>query len=161
MQDVEDVISALPSVNLVNACRAATRSSCAAFRPAPREYYTDSQVSVYLDDQPLTSISPHVDVQPIDIERIESLPGPQGTLFGSSSQSGTIRYITNKPNPAGFSCQVDLEVGTTKGGEESYVISGHLNMPVNDASRSARSASTRRTAATSTTCWARTWRGDG
>ncbi len=38
----------------------------------------------------------------IDIERIEVLPGPQGTLFGSSSQSGTIRYVTNKPDTSGY-----------------------------------------------------------
>ena len=66
------------------------------------EYYTDSQVAVYLDDQPMTSSSQQVDVRLIDIERIEVLPGPQGTLFGSSSQSGTIRYVTNKPNLVGL-----------------------------------------------------------
>ena len=96
------------------------------------EYYTDSQVSIYLDDQPLTSVSQQVDIWPIDIERIESLPGPQGTLFGSSSQSGTLRYITNKPDVEGYSSQLDLEVGTIKGGEETYDVSGHLNIPVND-----------------------------
>src|SRR5688572_330008 len=96
------------------------------------EYYVDSQVSIYLDDQPLTSVSQQVDIRPIDIARIESLPGPQGTLFGSSSQSGTIRYITNKPDSGGYSSQLDVEIGTTKGGEESYDISGHVNIPLND-----------------------------
>ena len=66
------------------------------------EYRTDSQVAVYLDDQPMTSISTQVDVRLIDLARIEALPGPQGTLFGSSSQTGTIRYITNKPDPTQF-----------------------------------------------------------
>jgi len=98
------------------------------------EYRTDSQVAVYLDDQPMTSISQQVDVRLIDIARIESLPGPQGTLFGSSSQSGTLRYITNKPDPiAGFDSQFDIELGTTRGGEESYDFSGHLNIPVTDS----------------------------
>ena len=97
------------------------------------EYYTDSQVAVYLDDQPMTSSSQQVDVRLIDIERIEVLPGPQGTLFGSSSQSGTIRYVTNKPDFAGFSGQADLEAGTTKGGEASYDVSGHVNIPVSDS----------------------------
>ena len=71
------------------------------------EYRTDSQVSIYLDDQPLTSISQQADVRLIDIERIESLPGPQGTLFGSSSQAGTLRYVTNKPDFSGFLEQID------------------------------------------------------
>ena len=88
------------------------------------EFRIDSQVSVYLDDQPMTAISQQADVRLIDIERIESLPGPQGTLFGSSSQAGTIRYVTNKPDTRGFSSQVDVEIGTTKGGEESYDVSG-------------------------------------
>ena len=42
----------------------------------------------------------------IDIERIEALPGPQGTLFGSSSQAGTMHYVTNKPDFSGFSSEV-------------------------------------------------------
>ena len=112
--------------------RGATPSSCAASLPGTEEYRTDSQVSVYLDDQPLTSISQQVDIKPIDIERIESLPGPQGTLFGSSSQAGTLRYITNKPDTSRFSAQMDLEGGKIKGGEENYDASGHLNIPLAD-----------------------------
>ena len=97
------------------------------------EYRTDSQVSVYLDEQPMTSISQQADVRLIDIERVEALPGPQGTLFGSSSQAGTIRYITNKPDVERRSrASSTLEVGTTKGGDESYDFSGWVNIPVND-----------------------------
>jgi outer membrane receptor protein involved in Fe transport len=132
LQDVEDVIRALPSVNLVNSQPGRNSIIMRGISTGSAEYYVDSQVSVYLDDQPLTSISQQVDIQPIDIERIEQLPGPQGTLFGSSSQSGTIRYITNKPDPAGFSAQLDLEIGTIKDGEESYWTSGHLNIPLGD-----------------------------
>ena len=132
LQDAEDVIGALTSVNLVNNQPGRNPIFMRGISTGSSEYYTDSQVSIYLDDQPLTSVSQQVDIRPIDIERIESLPGPQGTLFGSSSQSGTIRYITNKPDMAGYSSQVDLEVGTIKGGEESYDVSGHLNIPIND-----------------------------
>ena len=156
LQDVEDVIGALPSVNLVNNQPGRNSIFMRGISTGSAEYYTDSQVSIYLDDQPLTSVSQQVDIRPIDIERIESLPGPQGTLFGSSSQSGTIRYITNKPDVAGYSSQVDLEVGTIKGGEETYDVSGHLNIPVNDNVRRARqSASTPTKAAGSTTSSAR------
>ena len=132
LHNVEDVIGALPSVNLVNSMPGRNSIIMRGISTGSAEYYTDSQVAVYLDDQPLTSISQQVDVQLIDIARVESLPGPQGTLFGSSSQSGTIRYITNKPDPADFSAQFDGEVGAIKGGEESYFTSGHLNIPVGD-----------------------------
>jgi outer membrane receptor protein involved in Fe transport len=96
------------------------------------EYRTDSQVAVYLDEQPVTSISQQPEVRMIDIARIESLPGPQGTLFGSSSQSGTLRIITNKPNHDGFSGQVDGSIAGTDGGDDSYDLNGHLNFPLVD-----------------------------
>ncbi len=131
-QSLEDVVAALPSVNLINALPGRNAIVVRGISTGSGEYYTDSQVAVYLDDQPMTAISQQVDVRLIDIERIEVLPGPQGTLFGSSSQGGTIRYITNKPDPSGFSSQVDVEAGTTKGGEESYDISGHVNIPLSD-----------------------------
>ena len=54
-------------------------------------------VGFYLDEQPVTTINQILDVHVYDIERIETLAGPQGTLFGQGSQAGTIRIITNKP----------------------------------------------------------------
>lgn len=132
-QSLDDVVGALPSVTLVNAIPGRNDIIMRGISTGTGEYYTDSQVAVYLDDQPMTSSSQQVDLQLIDIERIEVLPGPQGTLFGSSSQSGTIRYVTNKPNFAGFSSQVDVEAGTTRGGEPSYDASGHLNIPISDS----------------------------
>jgi outer membrane receptor protein involved in Fe transport len=131
-QSLDDVAGALPSVTLVNVIPGRNDVIMRGISTGTGEYYTDSQVAVYLDDQPMTSSSQQVDVRLIDIERIEVLPGPQGTLFGSSSQSGTIRYVTNKPDPSGYSSQVDVEVGTTKGGEESYDVSGHVNIPLGD-----------------------------
>ena len=132
MQGAADVINALPSVNLVAAMPGRNAIIMRGISTGSSEYRTDSQVAVYLDDQPMTSISTQVEVRLIDLERIEALPGPQGTLFGSSSQTGTIRYITNKPDITKFSSQADAEVGTTKGGEESYDLSGHVNIPLTD-----------------------------
>ncbi len=131
-QSVADVIGALPSVSLVNSQPGRNSIIMRGVSTGSEEYRTDSQVAVYLDDQPMTSISQQVEVRLIDLARIEALPGPQGTLFGSSSQSGTIRYITNRPDPTGFAAQLDGEVGMTRGGEESYDVSGHLNVPVTD-----------------------------
>ena len=55
-------------------------------------------VGTYLDEQPVTTIGGTLDVHIYDIARIESLAGPQGTLYGASSEAGTIRIITNKPD---------------------------------------------------------------
>jgi outer membrane receptor protein involved in Fe transport len=60
-------------------------------------FIADASAAIYLDEQPLTQSSLQPEIRLVDIERIEALPGPQGTLYGASSQSGTLRYITNKP----------------------------------------------------------------
>ena len=59
-------------------------------------------VGMYLDEQPITSNQGALDIHMYDIERVEALAGPQGTLYGASSQSGTVRIITRKPDPSGF-----------------------------------------------------------
>src|SRR5258708_109771 len=66
--------------------------------------HSGSQPSVgtYLDEEPVTTIDGTVDVHLYDISRIEVLEGPQGTLYGASSEAGTIRVITHKPDPAKF-----------------------------------------------------------
>ena len=56
-------------------------------------------VALYVDEQPVSLGGRNLDVYAADLNRIEVLPGPQGTLFGASSQSGTVRLITNKPDP--------------------------------------------------------------
>ena len=72
---------------------------------------TTSQPSVgmYLDEQPITTIQGNLDVHLYDIARVEALAGPQGTLYGASSQAGTIRIITNKPDPSAFAAGYSLE----------------------------------------------------
>lgn len=131
-QNMGDYVKALPSVNLVSVMPGRNSVVMRGVSTGASEYRTDSQVAVYLDEAPMTSISQQVDVRMVDIARIESLPGPQGTLFGSSSQSGTLRIITNKPDFGGFGGQVEAVVGTTSGGDESYDLSGHLNIPLVD-----------------------------
>ncbi|WP_407820093.1 hypothetical protein, partial [Staphylococcus aureus] len=71
----------------------------------------------YLDEQPVTTIGGTLDIHIYDVARIESLSGPQGTLYGASSEAGTIRIITNKPDTSGFYGRVDGEINSVnKGG---------------------------------------------
>src|SRR5260221_1051647 len=63
-------------------------------------------VGVYLDEQPITTIQGAIDPHIYDIARIEALAGPQGTLYGARSEAGTLRIITNKPDPTAYSAQV-------------------------------------------------------
>jgi iron complex outermembrane recepter protein len=87
-------------------------------------------VGVYLDEQPITTIQGALDVQPYDVARVEALAGPQGTLYGASSQAGTIRIITNKPDATGFSAGYDVEGSTMTDGGEGYLAQGFANIPL-------------------------------
>ncbi len=89
-------------------------------------------VGIYLDEQPITTIQGALDLHVYDIERIEALSGPQGTLYGASSESGTLRLITRKPDTAGFSAGYGLEVNAVDGGGMGHVAEGFVNIPVSD-----------------------------
>lgn len=88
--------------------------------------------AMYLDEQPLAQPGRNLDVYAADLERIEVLGGPQGTLFGASSQAGVVRLITNKPSLAGFAASAKAETSFTKGGETSYKAEAMLNFAVTD-----------------------------
>ncbi|GAA6171474.1 TonB-dependent receptor [Colwellia sp. KU-HH00111] len=90
-------------------------------------------VAFYLDEQPVSMQGRNLDVYATDVERVEVLPGPQGTLFGASSQSGTVRLITNKPNHDGFSAGFDMSTSSTKGGDMSNSVEAYFNMSLSDS----------------------------
>jgi len=94
---------------------------------------TNPSTAIYLDEQPVTAIGRNLDVQIYDMARIEALGGPQGTLYGSSSQCGTIRLITNKPNSDAFEGGYDVGVTSTDGGSEGYSAKGFVNIPLGDS----------------------------
>jgi iron complex outermembrane receptor protein len=87
-------------------------------------------VGTYLDEQPVTTIQGAVDVHLYDIARVESLSGPQGTLYGASSEAGTIRIITNKPDPSGFKAGYELEGNYVDHGNPGGLAQGFVNLPL-------------------------------
>lgn len=89
-------------------------------------------VALYLDEQPVSQPGRNLDVYAADLERVEVLSGPQGTLFGASSQAGTVRLITNKPVLGAFQAKFKAGVGFTKGGDISNNFEAVLNIPVGD-----------------------------
>lgn len=87
-------------------------------------------VAVYLDDIPLALQSGNPDIRVFDLERIEVIRGPQGTLYGAGSMAGTIRYITAKPSLDGVSGSAEATGGLTQNGAPSYSVRGLLNVPL-------------------------------
>ncbi|QDA56590.1 TonB-dependent receptor [Thermomonas aquatica] len=88
--------------------------------------------AMYLDEQPITTITGALDIHMYDIERVEALAGPQGTLYGANSQSGTVRIITRKPDPSGYSAGFSVEGSKIEDGGIGHVLEGFVNVPIND-----------------------------
>jgi iron complex outermembrane receptor protein len=89
-------------------------------------------VGMYLDEQPITTITGALDVHIYDVARVEALAGPQGTLYGASSQAGTVRIITNKPDPGVRAGGYSLEANAIDGGGFGQVAEGFVNLPIAD-----------------------------
>ena len=91
-----------------------------------------SLVAVYLDDTPISVQGQTPDLRVYDLERVEILRGPQGTLYGDSSMAGTIRYITAKPSAKSSFGTLEMTGADTDHGAPSYSIRGMFNTPIID-----------------------------
>jgi outer membrane receptor protein involved in Fe transport len=87
-------------------------------------------VAVYLDDQSTQLPGRNLDVYAADLERIEVLEGPQGTLFGAGAEAGVVRYITNKPKLDVTEAAVNVGYATTAHGDRSSNLDATLNIPL-------------------------------
>jgi len=87
-------------------------------------------VALYLDDQSMQFPARNNDVYLVDMERVEVLEGPQGTLFGGGAQAGAIRYITNKPKFDGVSGEATAAYGITAGGDPNTIMNAVINLPL-------------------------------
>ncbi len=100
----------------------------------------DSTVGYYLDDLPYTMLGLNAvpDLNPYDLERLEVLRGPQGTLYGASSLGGTVRVLTKAPEHNDFHGKATAGYSSTDGTEDSWTIQGAINIPLIDNTLSAR-----------------------
>ena len=87
-------------------------------------------VAVYLDEQSAQLPGRNLDLYTADLERIEVLEGPQGTLFGAGAEAGVLRYITNKPELNITEASVTAGTATTAHGASSFALSAVLNWPL-------------------------------
>jgi iron complex outermembrane receptor protein len=83
--------------------------------------------SLYIDDTPIPSV---IDPRVLDVDRIEVLRGPQGTLFGASSMGGTVRFITRSPDLKEAGGRIDAQTYDINAGGAGYDVSGTANLPI-------------------------------
>lgn len=99
-----------------------------------------SLVAVYLDDTPISVQGQTPDLKVYDLDRVEILRGPQGTLYGASSMAGTIRFVTAKPNLNSQFGTLEATGSTTEHGSGSYSLRGTANVPLIQGVLAARGA---------------------
>src|SRR5437868_1726747 len=88
------------------------------------------QVGVYLDESPISVALFTPDLELFDLDRFEVLRGPQGTLFGSGSEAGTVRYITKQPKLSAFEALADASAEGAAGGKAGSSFRAVLNAPL-------------------------------
>jgi len=136
-EDMSQIFRFLPGLNMTGEdtgnTRYAVRGITSQVGNSTRETVASS-VAVYMDNAPLTSAlgaGRQITGNLFDIERVEVLKGPQGTLFGESSQGGTIRYLFKQADPGGFDAAVDLSSSRISEGDDfSHRIDAMVNVPL-------------------------------
>lgn len=126
-REISDFIEAAPSVSMVN--------NGALQQLSIRGVSTSlggNANGYYLDNVPFTGVSVpwNPNVQPFDVERVEVLRGPQGTLFGEGSMGGTVRILTRAPGLDGFSGRFEAVASDTEDGDGSTGGRAMVNIPI-------------------------------
>jgi outer membrane receptor protein involved in Fe transport len=134
--DAQELLRAMPGVSVPDGgARLAENNNGITIRglnvnPAAtdRAFLSDPTVSIYVGDTPIFA-----NFILKDIERVEVMRGPQGTLYGSGSLGGTVRYILNKPSTDGVSGNVEASYGKTEGSDgNNFFMGGTINIPMGD-----------------------------
>ena len=132
VQKIDDYIKYLPSVSYQSTGPGFAKIYMRGVSSGGDGNHSGSlpSVGVYLDEQPITTIQGPLDVHVYDIARVEALAGPQGTLYGASSEAGTIRIITNKPEFNVSKGAYDVQLNSVKHGDPGGSFEGFYNLPI-------------------------------
>jgi len=125
---LSDLVTLLPSVSFAGIGPGRQTAYFRGIVPAGGNY---ASVGYYLDDIPITGTGVP-DIHVYDLERVEALSGPQGTLYGAGSLAGTIRFITKKPKLGVFEAGYDVEANKYGSGDIGGQLQTYVNAPVNE-----------------------------
>ncbi|MFC1796115.1 TonB-dependent receptor [Pseudomonadota bacterium] len=132
LRGMSDYVRFIPSMNIVESNPGTAMVVFRGIADAQSTFIAEPSAAVYLDDQSLV-LNGQPNPRMVDIERVEAMSGPQGTLYGASAQSGVLRIVTNKPDPTGFDANFDISLNYMKEGDPSYDLSAMVNIPVSEA----------------------------
>lgn len=130
LQGLDDYARFIPSLSYVAQAPGANKLIFRGVADTNRSFFSDASAAIYLDEQPLTQPTQTPEPRLVDIARIEALSGPQGSLYGGSAQSGTLRIVTNKPDPTRFEAIADVALSDGRDSDPSYDVSGVVNIPL-------------------------------
>lgn len=126
----KDFTRTLPGVNFTEGKAPGEQTIIIRGVNFPSNRFQQSTVGVYIDELSLTQNGRNPDIDLMDVERVEVLRGPQGTLYGSSSMGGTIRYISKKPSADELTGYIEAGVEDTENGDLGYSVNGVANIPL-------------------------------
>jgi len=132
LRGMDDYVRFIPSLNIVQANPGTAMVIFRGIADSQSTFIAEPSAAVYLDEQSLV-LSAQPNPRMVDIERIEALSGPQGTLYGASAQAGVLRIITNKPDPTAFDANIDLSLETGSESATSWDVSAMANIPLSDS----------------------------
>ncbi|MBS1239543.1 MAG: TonB-dependent receptor [Proteobacteria bacterium] len=134
VSELQDAVKFLPSVTIQTAGPGFSQVYFRGVASGENANHSTSlpTVGTYLDEMPVTTIQGALDIHAYDLARVEALAGPQGTLFGASSMAGTIRLITNQPDPTGNYGAADFELNTVTDGGVGGTAEGFFNFRMSD-----------------------------
>ena len=128
---LDDYVRFIPSLSYVSLVPGQAKIFFRGIADDVATFIAEPSAALYLDEQSLT-LNALPDVRMVGIDRIESLSGPQGTLYGASAQAGTLRIITHKPDPTTFEAQADLMIRDGPDSAMSHDLSGMINVPLTE-----------------------------
>jgi iron complex outermembrane receptor protein len=135
----EDYAGTVPGLTLID--YGAVGSQLVIRGLSTGQFAINSSVATYIDETPFTSqgvsaasysIAPNLDT--FDMQRIEVLKGPQGTLYGANALGGLLKYVTNAPDPAAFAATAESGVSSVTNGSVGFDIHGMVNLPLSSES---------------------------
>jgi outer membrane receptor protein involved in Fe transport/tetratricopeptide (TPR) repeat protein len=139
----EDFVALSPSISMISTGPGGQRITIRGASDGSTANYgfgNGSTTGYLVDDLALDFYGHDPDLHLYDIERIEVLNGPQGTLFGPGALAGAVRIITNKPDPKAFSAGVDFDGGTIAGGANNWSYQGYANIPLIEGNTALRAS---------------------